>query len=54
MHLNIVVRLGNKVAKAGAYQNHGLKMTKKIVMMAPMKKVLAVFSNIALSPRMFE
>ena len=39
MHLNIVVRLGNKVAKAGAYQNHGLKMTKKIVMMAQMKKV---------------
>ena len=39
MHLNIVVRLGIKDAKACAYQNHGLKMTKKIVMMAQMKKV---------------
>ena len=54
MHLNIVVRLGIKDAKACAFQNHGLKMTKKIVMMAPMKKVLALFSNIALPLRMFE
>ena len=37
MHLDIVARMGVKVAKAGAFQNHGLMMAKKIAMMAQMK-----------------
>ena len=39
MHLNIVVRLGINVAKACAYQNHGLMMAKMIARMAQMKEV---------------
>ena len=39
MHLDIAARMGIKDAKAGAYQHHGLMMTKKIVMMVQMKKV---------------
>ena len=39
MHLDIAARMGIKDAKAGAYQNHGLTMAKKIVMMVQMKKV---------------
>ena len=49
MHLDIAARMGIKDAKAGAYQNHGLTMAKKIVMMVQMKKVLALFCIIALS-----
>ena len=39
MHLDIVARMGIKVVKAGAYQNHGLRMVEKIVTMVQMKKV---------------
>jgi hypothetical protein len=38
MHLDIVARMGIKGVKAGAYQNHGLRMVEKIVMMVQMKK----------------
>ena len=39
MHLDIVARMGIKVVKAGAYQNHGLRMVEMIVTMVQMKKV---------------
>ena len=39
MHLAIVARMGIKVAKASAYQNHGLRMVKMIVMMVQMNMV---------------
>ena len=39
MHLDIVARMGIEVAKAGVYQNHGLRMVEKIVTMVQMKKV---------------
>ena len=42
MHLDIAARMGVMVAKAYAYQNHGLVMAKKIARMAQMKKVLAL------------
>ena len=43
MHLDIAARMGIKDAKAGAYQNHGLTMAKKIVMMVQMKKSMKKF-----------
>ena len=43
MRPNIVARMWIKVAKASAYQSHGLMMAKKIVMMGQMKKVRALF-----------
>ena len=39
MHHDFVARMGIKVAKASAYQNHGLMMARKTVMMVQMKKV---------------
>ena len=39
MHHDIVARMGIKVVKASAYQNHGLMMARKTVMMDQMKKV---------------
>ena len=39
MHHNIVARMGIKVVKAGAYQNHGLMMAMKIVITVQMKRV---------------
>ena len=35
----IVVRMETRVAKAGAYQNHGLRTVKMIVMMVQMNMV---------------
>ena len=43
MNPAIVARMGIKVAKAGAYQNLGLMMAKKIVMMVQMKKSMKKF-----------
>ena len=40
MNPAIVARLAIQVAKAGAYQNLGLWMAKKIVMMVQMKKYM--------------
>ena len=42
-HPDIVAKMGIKVAKAGAYQSHGLMMGIKIVMMVQMRKVRALF-----------
>ena len=46
MHLNIVARMGVMVAKAYAYQNHGLMMAKMIAMMAQMKEVRALLCTV--------
>ena len=46
MHLDIVARMGVMVAKANAYQNHGLMMAKMIAMMAQMKEVRALLCTV--------
>ena len=39
-HPDIVAKMGMEVAKADAFQSHGLMMGIKIVIMAQMKKVI--------------